>query len=341
MVEKNVQRPTIDDVAREAGVSTATVSRVINRTVPVAPQTMERVLAAIKKLNYQPQMTTRAFPNQKHNTLGVLIPEISGYFFLPIILGIESAAYESGYSLLIHTNSTLTNGADGLMPLCLGEHNTDGLIVFAHSLTNKELQQLHIAGLPMVLLHQTPPTGLQIPNVTFENKMGSRQLVEHLVVKHKYQKIAFLSGPENHEDSYWREMGYIEALIALGIDYNPDLKVPGNFDPHQAKKSVTELLAIHPDIDAIFAADDESASGAMMALREAGLRIPEDVAVVGFDDTQLAPHLIPPLTTVHAPIEEIGRQATLQLIQLISGETVDPVTMLPTELVIRQSCGCQ
>jgi LacI family transcriptional regulator len=340
MGDKNAQRPTIDDVAREAGVSATTVSRVINRTVPVTPQTMERVLVAIKKLNYQPQVTTRVISNQKHNTLGLLIPELSGYFFLPIILGIESVAYESGYSLLIQTNSNPDERVDGHMSLCLGDHNTDGLIVFAHSLTNKELQQLYIAGLPLVLLHQTPPTGLQIPNVTFENKIGSRQLVEHLVVQHGYQKIAFLAGPEEHEDSYWREMGYIEALIALGIDYNPALKVPGNFDPQQAKKSVTELLAAHQDIDAIFAADDESASGAMIALREAGFRIPEDVAVVGFDDTQLAPHLIPPLTTVHAPIEEIGQQAALQLIQLISGETVDPVTMLPTELVIRQSCGC-
>jgi DNA-binding LacI/PurR family transcriptional regulator len=340
MAEKTIRRPTIDDVAREAGVSIATVSRVINRTVPVAPQTMERVLTAIKKLNYQPQAAARILASRKTNTIGLLIPEISGYFFLPIILGIESAAYENGYSLLIHTYMTAEDRLEGHMPLSLGEHNTDGLIVFAHSLTIDELHQFHDAGFPMVLLHQTPPAGLAIPNVTFENKMGSRQLVEHLVIEHHYQKIAFLAGPEDHEDSYWREMGYIEALIALGIDYNPDLKFAGNFDAQQAKNSVTELLAEHRDIDAIFAADDESASGAMMAIRESGLRIPEDVAVVGFDDTQLAPHLLPPLTTIHAPIEEVGRQAALQLIQLISGESVDPVTLLPTELIIRESCGC-
>jgi DNA-binding LacI/PurR family transcriptional regulator len=340
MVEKDTQRSTMDDVAREAGVSTSTVSRVINRTVPVAPQTMERVLAAIKKLNYQPQVTSRVLTDQKTNTLGVLIPEISGYFFLPIILGIESSAYENEYSLLIHTNLTAEDRGENHIPLCLGEQNTDGLIVFAHSLTDDELHQLHATGLPMILLHQTPPNGLAIPNVTFENKMGSRQLIEHLVVEHGYRKIAFLCGPETHEDSYWREMGYIEALIALGVDYDPALKYSGDFDAQRAKQSVAELLASNRDIDAIFAADDESASGAMMALREAGLRIPEDVAVVGFDDTQLAPHLTPPLTTVHAPIEEIGRQSALQLIQLIDGETVDLVTMLPTELVVRQSCGC-
>jgi DNA-binding LacI/PurR family transcriptional regulator len=341
MPDKNTQRVTIDDVAREAGVSIATVSRVINRSVPVAPQTMERVLAAIKKLSYQPQAAARILASRKTNTLGLLIPEISGYFFLPIIHGIESGAYERGYSLLIHTNFSAGERTEGYMPLNLGEHNTDGLIVFAHSLHDDELKRLHGAGLPMILLHQTSPTGLAIPNVTFENKMGARRLVEHLVVEHGYRKIAFLAGPEEHEDSYWREMGYIEALIALGIGYNPALKVAGNFDALYAKQSVLELLATNQDIDAIFAADDESASGAMMALREAGLRIPDDVAVVGFDDTQLALHLTPPLTTVHAPIEDAGRQAVKHLIQLISGETVDLVTLLPTEVVVRQSCGCQ
>ena len=196
MSEKKSQRATIDDVAREAGVSTATVSRVINKTVPVAPQTMERVLQAVKKLNYQPQAAARILASRKTNTLGLLIPEISGYFFLPIILGIESGAYENDYSLLIHTNFLAEDRAEGHMPVSLGEHNTDGLIVFAHSLSDDELTRLHATGLPIILLHQTPPTGVEIPNVTFENKMGFRRIVEHLIKEHGRRKIAFLAGPE-------------------------------------------------------------------------------------------------------------------------------------------------
>ena len=340
MANKKNQRPTIDDVANEAGVSIATVSRVLNQTAPVAAQTIERVQAAIESLNYQPQAAARILASRKTNTIGLLLPAISGHFFFPMMLGIENGAHENGYNLLVHSAVRPEKQYEGQMPLGLGEHNTDGLIIFAHSLNKKELHRLHEFGLPMVLLHQSPPDGLVIPNVTFENKEGSRKLVEHLIVEHGYRKIAFLAGPEEHEDSYWREMGYLEAHQAHNISLDPLLKLDGYFEVQKAKEVVTWLIDAGTDVDAIFAADDESASGAMMALREAGLRIPEDIAVVGFDDTLLALHLTPPLTTVHAPIEQAGRQAVEQLIQLMNGEDADAVTLLSTELVIRQSCGC-
>jgi DNA-binding LacI/PurR family transcriptional regulator len=337
---KSFPRPTIDDVAREAGVSTATVSRVINQSVPVAPQTVERVQAAIEVLNYQPQAAARILASRKTNTLGLLLPGIGNYFFFPMILGIENGARERGYSLLIHSAISSGRGSPGRVPLGLGEHNTDGLIIFAHSLNDDELHRLHASGHPMVLLHQSPPANLGIPNITFENKNGARQLVDHLILAHGYRNIAFLAGPPEHEDSYWREMGYIEALRAYDIEPNPALKIEGNFDAQYAKQSVSQLMDTNVDVDAIFAADDESASGAMMALREMGVWVPEEMAVVGFDDTLLATHLTPPLTTVHAPIEEAGRRAVEQLINIIDGEQTDPITLLPTELVIRRSCGC-
>jgi len=334
------QRPTIDDVANEAGVSIATVSRVLNKNARVASKTIERVQTAIDSLNYQPQAAARILASRKTNTIGLLLPEISGHFFFPMILGIEGSAHKNGYNLLVHSAVRSEKQYQGQLPLGLGEHNTDGLIIFTHSLNENELCRLHDLGLPMILLHQSPPDGLIIPNVTFENKEGSRQLVEHLIEEHGYRKIVFVAGPEEHEDSYWREMGYLEALQAHNISVDPLLKLNGNFEALKAKEAVSRLINSGTDLDAIFAADDESASGAMMALREAGLRIPEDIAVVGFDDTQLALHLSPPLTTVHAPIEQAGRQAVVQLIQLINGKDADAVTLLSTELVIRQSCGC-
>jgi len=338
MSSKN-SRPTIEDVARESGVSIATVSRVLNSPEVVSPETVERVRNAIESLNYQPREAARMLARSKTNTIGLLLPEISGYFFFPMILGVEKEAHANGYSLLIHS-ALAEDSEHGQMPLSLGEHNTDGLIIFAHSLSESELRRLGALHLPMVLLHQSPPEGLQIPNVTFENKRGARELVEHLIVTHGHRRIVFLAGPEHHEDSYWREMGYREALTAHNIPFDPALKLRGNFDPAQAKQSIAALLADEIPFDAIFAADDESASGAMMALREAGLRIPADLAVVGFDDTLLAAHLTPPLTTVHAPIMEAGQQAVTQLIRLIQQQPAAPVTLLPIEVVIRQSCGC-
>jgi len=334
------QRPTIVDVARQAGVSIATVSRVLNRTAPVAEKTSRQVYAAIEALSYQPQSAARILASRKTHTIGLLLPEIGGYFFFPMLLGIGSAAHEHGYNLLIHSALTPSAANPGAMPLSLGEHNADGLIVFAHSLNDQELRRLHGLGLPIVLMHQSPPEGLPIPNVTFENKNGARKLVEHLICEHGHRRIAFLAGLVEHEDSAWREMGYREALEAQGIIFDPALVVGGDFNAQRARQSVAEMLAQGLEFEAIFAADDESAAGAMMALREAGLRIPEDVAVVGFDDTLLASHLVPPLTTVHAPIEQAGRLAVQQLVQLIQGEATEAVTLLPTELVIRQSCGC-
>jgi LacI family transcriptional regulator len=338
---KNITRPTINDVAKEAGVSIATVSRVLNQNTPVASNTLNRVQSAIKSLNYKPVAAARTLAGRKTNTLGILLPEISGYFFFPMILGIEQGARDKGYAVLIHSALSPDEEKQGQIPLSLGEHNTDGLIIFAHSLEDREILRLNRLGLPMVLLHQSPPADLKIPHVTFDNQNGSRKLVEHLIVNHDYRTIVFLAGPNNHEDSYWREIGYKEALQSHGIAYDPELKVRGDFDAEIAKESVRQLIAKRKDVDAIFAADDESAAGTMMALREIELRIPEDIAVVGFDDTSLAMHLAPPLTTVHAPIEKAGREAVQQLVHLIEGSEVEWVTLLETELVIRQSCGCK
>jgi len=340
-MEKKSQRPTIDDVAQEACVSIATVSRVINQTTPVAAKTVARVQAAIEALNYQPQAAARILASRKTNTIGLLLPEISGHFFFPMILGVEGGAQENGYNLLVHSALSPDKNAQGQMPISLGEHNTDGLILFAHSLDERELRRLDRLGLPMVLLHQSAPDGLMIPNVTFENKDGAQKLVEHLIEEHGCQRIAFLAGTEYHEDSYWREMGYIEALRTHDLVFDPALRIEGWFNANKAKQSVAQLIATEVEVDAIFAADDESASGAMMALRDANIRVPEDIAVVGFDDTLLALHLTPSLTTVHAPIEEAGRQAVQQLVQLIEGKATQTVTLLETKLVIRQSCGCR
>jgi LacI family transcriptional regulator len=333
-------RVTIADVARRAGVSIATVSRVINRTAPVAEETAARVRAAVSSLNYVPRAAARSLASRRTDTLGLLLPKISGYFFPPLLRGIEAGARENGFGLLIHSTQDRSDPVSGTR--CpLGEHNTDGLLVFIDSLDEAELTRLHTVGFPMVLLHRSPPRGLDIPCVTFENKDGARKLVEHLIETHDYRRIAFLRGPEQHEDSYWREIGYREALAAHAISFDPALVARGGFDEEEAQLAVQRWLEDEVEIEAIFAGDDEAASGAIAALRQAGKRVPEDVAVVGFDDSPIAQYLAPlPLTTVRAPIEEAGLAATRQLARLIRTGQADPLVLLPTELVVRRSCGC-
>jgi DNA-binding LacI/PurR family transcriptional regulator len=194
---------------------------------------------------------------------------------------------------------------------------------------------------PMVLLHQTPPDSLNIPVIAIENKDGATMLVNHLIEMHSRRHIVFLRGPEGHEDSVWRERGYLEALESHHIKFDPDLIASGGFDEEEGFAAIQKMIVDGIPFDAVFAGDDDSAIGAMRALKLSGRVIPQDVAVVGFDDVPFARYLSPALTTVRAPIEEIGREAVRQLVRLMHGEPAQTLTLMRTELVIRESCGCQ
>ncbi len=331
-------RATIGDVAEKAGVSIATVSRVINKTGQVAEATAARVWDVVSELNYSPQAAARGLATRKTNTIGLILREISGEFFGPMLRGIEAGTREYGYDLLIHCTHQVEE-LESVEHYALGEHNSDGLIVFTDSLDEAEIVRLHRMQFPIVLLHRSPPAGLEIPYVAFENKSGARKLVDYLIEQRGYRQIAFFPGPEGVEDSYWREMGYRESLKAHDIEFDPALVIEGGFDEYQGQAAVSRLLDRKIPFDAIFAGDDDSAIGVLIGLKDAGLRVPEDVAVVGFDDIRLSRYLAPPLTTVRAPIETAGREAVRKLIGLIQTGYSEQLTLLPTELVIRRSCG--
>ena len=328
--------PTIADVARHAEVSIATVSRVLNGTTPVQPAKADRVRLAMDELQFVPRHAARVLASRRTNTIGLVMSEISGAFFPPMLKGIEAGAHEAGYDLLIHSTKK-----EGPSRRPLGEHNTDGLLIFTDSLDHRELRRLHYMNFPIVLLHQTPPDSLNIPVIAIENKDGAVMLVNHLIEMHSRRRIVFLRGPEGHEDSVWRERGYREALESHSIKFDPNLIASGGFDEEEAFITIQQMLLGGIEFDAIFAGDDDSAIGAMRALKMAGCSIPGDVAVVGFDDVPFARYLSPALTTVRAPIEEIGREAVRQLAHLMNGDQAQALTLMRTELVIRESCGCQ
>ncbi len=330
---------TIHDVASLAGVSIATVSRVINGTSLVSEVKAKRVREAITALSFIPHSAARGLATKKTKTIGLILPEISGFYFSPLLRGVEECLRGKGYDLLVQSTVATPEGTE-IPILKLGDHNTDGLLVFAASMSEAEIARLHLRGFPMVLLHQSPPQGLPIPCVTIENKAGAIKIINHLIDVHGYKKIALLAGPESEEDSHWRELGYREALSSHQIPFDPELIFEGHFDTSVAQASVSEMLNRGISIDAIFTGDDDSATGAITAIKHAGLRVPEDIAVVGFDDVYISQYLSPPLTTIHAPIEQAGYAAAQQLIRLIHQENVEPLVLLPTELIIRRSCGC-
>lgn len=331
---------TIYKVAKEAGVSVATVSRYINRNTPVSAEVAERLDKVMTELNYTPHAAARHLASRKTRIIGLLLTNMHNDFFAPLVTGIEQVVSKHGYNLLVatyHSNSRSSN------PPAIGRHNTDGLLVFADTLTDEGLTKLHDGGFPIVLIHRTPPASLNVPSITVENKFATYRLVEHLIVKHKKRRILFLGGPVHQEDSHWREMGYRSALEAHGIAFNEKLFLIGEFDRDVSYKALNQFLdnKKHAAFEAIFAGDDDAAIGVLRSLKEHAYRVPEDVAVVGFDDLQISAFMTPPLTTVRAPTEMVGQIAAEQLFALLNKEVSEGTILLPTEIIIRRSCGCE
>jgi DNA-binding LacI/PurR family transcriptional regulator len=330
---------TIRDVARRAGVSVATVSRFLNQNAHLAPDTQARVEAAIRDLDYVPEAAARNLSNRKTNAIGLLLPGIVwDHFFPPMLRGVEAACYDAGFDLLISSTHQPNPLGAGRVPL--GEHNADGLLLFDGSVSADEILRLWEKRFPVVLLYSSDPGLIAVPHVVFENKEGSRQIVSHLIEEHNRCKIGFLAGPGDNGDAVWRDRGYREALAEHGIEYREDRVRPGEFDEEIAYRTVRDWLAAGMDVDALFAADDDSAYGALRALNETGVRIPEDLALVGFDDSPTSRLLNPPLTTVRAPIEESGYRAAAMLAELVRTGDAPSELLLPTEVIIRRSCGC-
>jgi len=272
-------------------------------------------------------------------TVGLLLTNMYNDFFGPLLQGIESIVRENKYSLLV---STCNNDDHSNNSLPIGAHNTDGMLIYANTIRNYKLTELRSQDLPIVFIHQTAPEHLSIPCVTVENKAATYMLVSHLIEVHSRRRIVLMKGPANEEDAYWRELGYRNALHDHGIDVDPDLLLEGEFLRDVAYRSMKDFInnRIKHNFDAVFTGDDDAAIGVIQALMEFGYRIPEDVSVAGFDDSRLSAFLNPSLTTVRAPTEEVGRIAARNLINLIKGQQVDLVTLLPTEIIYRQSCGC-
>lgn len=334
-----IKRATISDVSKHAGVSIATVSRVLNNTHPVSEDKAAKVRAAVEALNYIPNSSARVLAGGKTQVLGLIIPQISALSLLPLLAGIETTARSLGYGLLIYTSGVDSISGEKIRHI-LDENNTDGLVVYVNSLDEQELTRLNRIGFPVVLLHHTPPKNLSIPYITFHNKRASQEIVDHLIEVHGYRRIAWLRGPEGHEDSALREMGYRKSLNDHSIPLDPELVGYGGFNYRDARETVGLWLDQQKKIDAIFAGADEAAFGAISAIWDAGLRVPEDIAVVGFDDIDLGRHLFPPLTTIRADFEGAGRQAVLQLVDLIATGKASKKVVVPTRLVIRRSCNC-
>ncbi|HSA99649.1 MAG TPA: LacI family DNA-binding transcriptional regulator [Anaerolineales bacterium] len=330
---------TIRDVARQAGVSVATVSRYINRNAPVSVEVADRLHQVMSDLRYVPHAAARHLATRKTRVIGILLKNLHNDFFVPLLNGIEAVVRSKEYNLIVATYHE--NSHNG-MPLPIGPHNTDGLLIFSDGLTDEDLANLNASGFPMVLLYRTCPPSLHIPSITVENVEVTHRLMEHLIQVHGKRRIVYMRGPIHQEDSIRREAGYRSALEANGIPFDEDLIVDGEFERDTAYQALNEFLCNGRQVafDAVFTGDDDAAVGVLKALDKHGYKIPEDVAVVGFDDLAVAQFLNPALTTVRAPTELVGRIAAERLFALLENPSLNEAVVLPTEIIFRRSCGC-
>jgi len=317
----------------------ATVSRYINRNATVSPEVSERLRMVMTEMKYVPHAAARHLASRKTRVVGLLLNNLHNDFFVPLLNGVEAVVRKKGYNLLIATyHADLRNET----PPPIGPHNTDGLLVFSDGLMDEDLVNLNSIGFPMVLVHRTPPPSISLPSVTVENVEVTKKLVEHLIHVHNKRRILFLRGPIHQEDSARREAGYKSALQSNNIPIDENLILNGEFEREIAFQTMNDFLGNGRKIefDAVFTGDDDAAIGVLRSLQNHGYNIPQDVAVTGFDDLGFAPFLNPPLTTVRAPTETVGRIATERLFGLLENRPSDEVVILPTEIIFRRSCGC-
>jgi DNA-binding LacI/PurR family transcriptional regulator len=336
------KRVTIKDVAARAGVSRQTVSRVLNEEGVVAEATRTRVLAAINELGYRPSAIARSLVSQRTYTLGLLTADFSDYTHARIIEGAEAEAREHGYLIFV---SGAEHSPDG-EPLCcsplLSQYQAEGLLIVYHGSDHDRYEIFeHIPrDLPVVTIGYAPHRD-HIVTVGIANTQGARQATQHLLGL-GHRRIAHITGPMQMYASQERRHGYAAALQEAGITPEDSWVASGDWSSSSGYHAAQQLLNRNLDFTALFVQNDRMAMGALQALREHKLRVPQDVAVVGFDNTPSTPYFDPPLTTLHQPNYELGRTGARLLINLINGQPAPSVPIrLATRLIIRSSCGAE
>lgn len=329
-------RPTLEEVAARAGVGRGTVSRVINGSPKVSERARGAVLEAIQELGYVPNRAARTLVTRRTDTVALVVSEseqrvFDEPFFAGIIRGIGSALSEAGLQLIL-TMAQNRAEHDRLEGYLTGQH-VDGVLLTSVHAGDPLPGRLERMGVPTVLGGR--PVGFEaVSYVDIDNRAGARQAVKHLLARGR-TRIATISGPQDMGVGVDRLAGYRDALLATG---RPEIVAHGDFSEESGATAMRELLGRVPGIDAVFTASDPMALGAMRVLKELGRDIPGDVAVVGFEDAPAAAHSSPPLTTVHQPMDLMGRQMAQLLIARINGEPLEhPVVILDTHLVVRGS----
>lgn len=331
---------TIFDVAKRANVSIGTVSRVINNRDRVSPETRERILLAIQELDYHSNALAQGLASQQTDTIGLVIPQVNDPFYFGIVRGIEDTVTAAGYSLLIASQPHHTS--DNHYMRLFRRGHVDALILAALDVSPGEVQEMAKNGLPLILIQHD--AGSHIPTIQADNYGGACAMTQHLI-EHGYKRIAYITGTDYTPDNQQRLRGLRDTLAKHGLPLPDSLIFRGDYLRGSGGIAMQRILALRQRPDAVFVSNDQMAADAIVAALDRGVRVPEDIAVVGFDDVPLASYVTPPLTTVRQPIYEQGIYAAKVALDMLKSDqraeqSTPPRIILPTTLVIRRSCGC-
>ena len=334
------KRPTLKDVAEKAGVSLGMAGRVLGNYGSFSDATKKKVTEAARWLNYTPNVIARSLRTQLTKTIGVLISDITTLFWTTLVRGIQDKAGKAGYSVIL-CNSDDESENEQLYLSTLFERNVDGLIVSPTPHNHSDLKKLARAVVPIVLVDRGV-RGLGVPTIKTDNQAGAYEAVKHLIDL-GHDRVAIITGIPGVETSEERLEGYRRALREKGIPLRKTLIREGFFQKDKAFSATEELLRMKKIPSAIFVCNEPMVSGCILALKENGVSIPADIAVVGFDDPVWASYMDPPLTAVSQPSYTMGMLAFDYLLAQISGsgkdkKFIEDVILKPT-LVIRKSCG--
>ncbi|MDZ3832797.1 MAG: LacI family DNA-binding transcriptional regulator [Sphingopyxis sp.] len=327
---------TLRDVAREAGVSVATASRAINGLGNVTAPTRAAVMEAVKKLNFVPHSGARSLTRRKTDTIGVILPDLFGEFFSEIIRGIDLVAHESGMHLLLGNMHGSSHETATVIASMRGR--VDGLLLMPPEVKPEMLADNLDPALPTVLLNYDAST-LDLPFVAVDNYHGAYTMTEALIERGARQ-IVHIAGPKHNRDARDRQRGFSDAMAKLVGERSPVI-LPGDFSEEAGAEAARLLVQGQLPADAVFAANDLMALGCILQLAEAGVAVPEDVMVAGFDDIPLARHITPSLTTMQVKIDRLGSTAMMLLLRLLRGDTLGTASanVLTPTLIARGTTG--
>jgi LacI family transcriptional regulator len=331
-------RVTIHDVARRANVSVATISRVLNNSTLVAKETRDKIQRIANELKFVPNASARGLSIRRSEMIGLLLPDMFGEFFSEVIRGADQTAQENNYHLLVSSSHNNREEIEAAIRLMRGR--VDGLVIMSPHTDSRTLSKNLPHDLPVVLLNCSNKDHY-FDSLNIDNYGGAYQMVRHLL-EHGHRSIAIIKGTEHNLDAEERLDGYRNALLKSPATSDPSLELPGNFTDSAGYDAVRTMLSNGRRATAIFASNDSMAIGALSALRDAGIQVPGEIALAGFDDIPTAAYLTPSLTSVRTDINNLGAMAMRQILSGVKNKNnhKPEARVLPALLSIRESCGC-